>query len=251
MKKILFACDLDNTLIHSYKHKKDGEKCVELYEGREQSFMSEKAIRLLKSIMKDERICFLPVTTRSVKQFSRIEFPYNPSCALVSNGGTLLVKGTEDGDWKDSMKSAVEPYMSQLLDFYGKYDGDSRFTAARVVDDLFLFFGFNTPDEAAEFKKIAEKEIPLPVEITGRKLYIFPPCLTKGSAVLRYAERINAGCIISAGDSAIDISMLSASDIAMIPDNALKDCIVAKDIRVCGEEDFTEFILNNVLGLQE
>ncbi len=247
MKKILFACDLDNTLIHSHKHRKDGEKCVELYEGREQSFMSGKAICLLKSLMKDEHVCFLPVTTRSVKQFSRIEFPYTPACALVSNGGTLLVKGAEDRDWKDGMKSAAEPYMPQLLDFYGKYDGDSRFTAARIVDELFLFFGFNTPDEAAEFKRIAEKEIPLPVEITGRKLYIFPPCLTKGNAVKKYAELINADYIISAGDSAIDISMLSASDIAMIPDNALKDSIAAKDIRVCEEEDFAEFVLRNVL----
>ena len=251
MKKILFACDLDNTLIHSHKHRRDGDICVELYEGREQSFMSERAIELLKSVMDNKKICFLPVTTRSIKQFSRIEFPRTPDCALVSNGGTLLFNGIADNDWKGGMKSDVEPYMSQLLNFYGKYENDGRFTASRVVDDMFLFFGFNTPDEAAEFKVSAEKEISLPIDFSGRKLYVFPPCLTKGNAVKLYAGRINADYIISAGDSTIDISMLSSSDTALIPDTTLLKSVECTDIRVCDKADFTEFVLENVLNITE
>ena len=38
--RILFACDLDNTLIYSYKKKQDGYICVELNKGREQGFMT-------------------------------------------------------------------------------------------------------------------------------------------------------------------------------------------------------------------
>lgn len=246
MKKVLFACDLDNTLIHSHKHKRIDDVCVELYEGREQSFMSEKNIVLLRELMEDERVCFLPLTTRSINQFNRIKFPSNPSCALVSNGGTLLINEKEDEDWKKVMLSAVEPYMPQLLDFYNRYNNDNRFTAARVVDDMFLFFGFNTPNDAAEFKRIAEREISLPIEFSGRKLYIFPPCLSKGNAMKMYAEKISAEYIISAGDSTIDISMLTLSDTALIPDATLKNYLECRDVRVCDKNDFTEFVLENV-----
>ncbi len=249
MKKILFACDLDNTLIHSHKHKKEGNICVELYEGREQSFMSEKAVSLLEKIMKNERICFLPVTTRSIKQFGRINFPSVSVNALVSNGGTLLVDGVEDSYWKRKTLSEVKPYMPHLLEFYAKYEGDSRFTISRVVDDMFLFFGFNTPDEAAEFKAAAGKETPLPIEFSGRKLYIFPPCLSKGHAVKMFAEKINADYIISAGDSTIDISMLSASDTGLIPDSTLFSQLDCPDIRICNKADFAEFVLENVHNL--
>lgn len=249
MKKILFACDLDNTLIHSHKHKRDGEVCVEIYEGREQSFMSPVSIELLRGLMKDERVCFLPVTTRSIKQFCRITLPAVPEYALVSNGGTLLTDGAEDECWKKMMMNAVEPYMPQLLDFYGRYENDKRFTASRVVDDMFLFFGFNTPAEAWEFKSSSQEKIELPIEISGRKLYIFPPSLTKGSAMKMFAERINADYIVSAGDSTIDISMLSASDTAVIPDSSLSEHITCKDIRVCDKADFAEFVLETVQKL--
>ena len=43
---ILFFCDLDNTLIYSYKHEIGSKKrCVELYQGREISFMTEQTYR--------------------------------------------------------------------------------------------------------------------------------------------------------------------------------------------------------------
>lgn len=38
MKEILLACDLDNTLIYSYKHRVPGDSCVEWLDGQEQSF---------------------------------------------------------------------------------------------------------------------------------------------------------------------------------------------------------------------
>lgn len=42
--------DLDNTLIYSYKHEIGGPKtCVEIYQGREISFMTETSHRLPES----------------------------------------------------------------------------------------------------------------------------------------------------------------------------------------------------------
>ena len=48
---ILFHCDLDNTLIYSYKHEiKTKKRCVEIYQGREVSFMTEATCRLLNKV---------------------------------------------------------------------------------------------------------------------------------------------------------------------------------------------------------
>ena len=66
MNNILFACDLDNTLIHSWKHRKDGDICVEWIDGKEQGYMSEKVCVLLRHVI--GKVDFVPVTTRSVAQ---------------------------------------------------------------------------------------------------------------------------------------------------------------------------------------
>ncbi len=50
--KILFACDLDDTLIHSYKHKNSRDICIELLKGSEQSYISEKTLFLLRQVVK-------------------------------------------------------------------------------------------------------------------------------------------------------------------------------------------------------
>ena len=94
MKKILFASDLDNTLIHSYKQKSDSDICVELYQEREQSFMSQNAVSLFRQMIQQKNICFLPVTTRTTAQYQRIFFPdgYRPKFAFTANGHILLHK---------------------------------------------------------------------------------------------------------------------------------------------------------------
>ena len=40
-KNLIFATDLDNTLIHSYKSKRDGDICIEKYQGKEFSYIPE------------------------------------------------------------------------------------------------------------------------------------------------------------------------------------------------------------------
>ena len=65
--------DLDNTLIYSCRHDIGEEKvCVELYEGREVSFMTKRSLSLLKEVQK--KALFVPVTTRTAEQYRRIDF---------------------------------------------------------------------------------------------------------------------------------------------------------------------------------
>ena len=108
--KILFACDLDNTLIHSHKHRRADDICIEIYEGREQSFISPRALDLLKKI--SEKILFIPVTTRSITQYRRIFWTedFKPRFAVVANGAYLL-----DGDKQENfLREVSKPYETEI-----------------------------------------------------------------------------------------------------------------------------------------
>ena len=73
MNKILFASDLDNTLLFSWRHKTDSDQCVEHLDGKEQGFCTQQSLELLASVC--EQAQFVPVTTRSVAQYQRIAWP--------------------------------------------------------------------------------------------------------------------------------------------------------------------------------
>ncbi|MDE6056296.1 MAG: HAD family hydrolase, partial [Lachnospiraceae bacterium] len=80
---IIFHTDLDNTLIYSYKHN-IGEKkrCVEIYQGREISFVTQETYRLLQMLSERKgQVLIVPTTTRTIEQYQRIDlgvgtFPY-------------------------------------------------------------------------------------------------------------------------------------------------------------------------------
>ena len=95
----ILCADMDNTIIYSYKRNIGENKLnVELYNGREISFISEKTHDLLKKV--SEKMTIIPTSTRTEEQYKRIDLdigivPY----ALVCNGGVLLVNGKRDREW--------------------------------------------------------------------------------------------------------------------------------------------------------
>ena len=141
--KILFACDLDNTLIHSHKRRRTGDICVEYYVDQEQSFMSPKALDLLKKI--SERVLFVPVTTRSINQYRRIFWTedFLPRYAVVANGAYFLHNDKQE----NFLREVVSPYVSddlagkprfiRRLSRHGRLDSiDAFHTALCVVRGL-------------------------------------------------------------------------------------------------------------------
>ncbi|MDR1579784.1 MAG: hypothetical protein LBS35_05460, partial [Synergistaceae bacterium] len=94
---VLFASDLDNTLIHSYRVAEAGDICVETRDGKKLSFMSPKAHGILKDIA--AKCAFVPVTTRSLEQYRRLDLGVKPKYALVANGALLLIDGEVDELW--------------------------------------------------------------------------------------------------------------------------------------------------------
>ena len=204
--KILFACDLDGTLIHSHKKRRADDICVEIYDGHEQSFISPREFELLKRI--SERILFIPVTTRSIAQYRRIHWSedFIPKFAVVANGAYFL-----DGEQQIKfLREFVVPYADELEIQRKKYSADENFNICRVVDESFLFL--RCRDDINPEKITFDTN--LTVQRTGKKFYLFPSPLNKGNALKLLVKKFSPEKIICAGDSEIDLSMLELADVS-------------------------------------
>lgn len=241
--KILFACDLDNTLIYSYKKKQDGYICVELNKGREQGFMTAHTFSNFADMT--EKVMFIPVTTRSVEQYRRISFPngYVPEYALVSNGATLIHNGEIAENWNLIEKNSSLGL--QLNEVYDRYCKDKRFINCRIVDDSYVFVYCSPDTNAEEVTQELSDSVSLNVELSGRKIYFFPENLNKGNAVERLKELLHYDCILSAGDSLMDASMLNIADKAIIPMN-FDDSLLSHEriVRAGNSDIFSDFVIN-------
>ena len=220
-KNILFASDLDNTLLFSYKHKKDSDICVEYLDGKEQGFFTEKSVELLCSI--NRSMTFIPITSRSIEQYKRIQFPEDgtPKYAVTTNGAILLVDGEVDTDWYEASKNAVDPWRQELLDTYELLASISEAKRYRIVDDMYLFTACDTPSEAEQVAELVHGKTNLDIAVSGRKVYFFPPPINKGQAIQRLIIKFSPEHTISAGDTLIDVPMLQEADWAIIPDASL------------------------------
>src|SRR6202008_5033523 len=103
---VLVASDLDRTLIYSAGGPgltTPGARaprllCVEVHESRPLSYLTETSAQLLTEL--GDAAVFVPTTTRTRKQYERINLPGPaPRYAICANGGHLLVDGVSDGDW--------------------------------------------------------------------------------------------------------------------------------------------------------
>ena len=106
--------DLDNTLIYSYKHDIGDRKMnVEVYQGREISYVTEKTHERLKKIM--SRCLVVPTTTRTKEQYERIDLKVGAfRYALVCNGGILLRDGVSDSAWYEESRRLIADCADEL-----------------------------------------------------------------------------------------------------------------------------------------
>ncbi len=217
---ILFASDLDNTLIHSYKRALETDVCVEFKEEKALSYMTPKALELLRSINERDDIVFSPFTTRSTEQYERIHFfgDSSPEIALAANGGILYIDGRKNEEWFDESKKMTENCRSEFKKGITLLSEDENVCfEIRVVDDLFVFTKSSDP---LETKAMLDENLDCSLVTNyniGSKVYIFPEILTKGNALERLKRKFDFEKVICAGDSEFDVSMLDLADTALCP----------------------------------
>ncbi|MDE6314456.1 MAG: HAD hydrolase family protein [Lachnospiraceae bacterium] len=222
---IYFCCDLDNTLIYSYRHDIGEDKVlVETKEGKELSFISTVSLSLLRKVAEDKTL--VPLTTRSLEQYSRIDFGSQVPIkyALAVNGGVLLEDGKVNEEWfreSKRMASYAQKEMDQGMELL-RQDENVCFEI-RKVDELFVFTKSNDVPATLEMLKTNLDLDVVYVDSNGSKVYITPAKLNKGSSLKRFREYVGTEHkILAAGDSDFDIPMLLAADTGYCPEDLLK-----------------------------
>lgn len=248
MERILFASDLDNTLLFSYQYRQAEDKCVEYLDGREQGFFTRRTLELLPLVERKTR--FVPVTTRSVAQYQRIQWPENcvPEYAAAANGGILLVNGAVDREWYARTEALTAPWRSELAELHSRLLEVSVSKRCRMVDDIYLFAACDSREEAERIGDFLTGTTTLETAVSGRKVYFFPPPINKGEALKRLRERFLPERTVCAGDSVIDFPMLRSAGLALVPDGV--ELAEAGGRVLCGPGGgvrFPDFVLESVL----
>ena len=236
--------DLDGTLIFSAARKQVGDIVIELKDGREISCVTARQAELFPKLGN-----VIPVTTRSVEQYRRIEFArcgFLPKYVLCANGGILLVDGEPDAEWSKRSQEIYRECEAELARFRELMESDPRRSfEIRLVDGLFLFTKSAEPSETLRY--LGEGEL-CESFFTGEKVYVVPRKLNKGAAVKRLAERLELSEFAAAGDSLMDLPMLNAAHTAIFTDNIPESDVTAREKIVRPRERFAEVVTEAAYG---
>lgn len=238
---IIFT-DLDGTIIRSAKNRAKTDIVVERKNGEEITCVSAKAASKL-AVLKNT----VPVTTRSIEQYRRIEIPgFAPEFAICGNGGNLLKNGEICEEWRQFSDGEFKKCADEMEKCRAIFELDeNRSFEIRLVDGLFLFTKsenvMKTLERTRGFGKLTCFSV-------GAKVYAFPRALDKGAAAERFLQRRNfSGKIICAGDSIPDIPLLNIADIAVFPEDL--QGVTAKTTLTAPRGTFTDFVAETLAGI--
>ncbi|MFI1568289.1 HAD family hydrolase [Streptomyces sp. NPDC020490] len=222
---VLVASDLDRTLIYSSAAlaltmpdaRAPRLLCVEVHESRPLSFMTESAAGLLAEL--GDAAVFVPTTTRTRKQYLRINLPSPPpTYAICANGGHLMVDGVSDLDWNARVTARLAEECAPLAEVreHLMATADPLWVRKhRVAEDLFAYLVVERellPEEWVKELAVWAENRGWTVSLQGRKIYAVPKPLTKSAAMHEVARRTGAHLTLAAGDSLLDADLLLAAD---------------------------------------
>lgn len=240
-----FISDLDKTLIFS-GHPEC--KCVEKYQDRDITFMTEKGFNLLKEVF--QKTVFIPCTMRNINQTNRIDFirEYNPKYMICTNGAEIYIDGVLDEFWNKEMKKLVSK--QEILDLQEKVN-DLNFDLIenRNVNDFYIALKFKTTHLDKELD-VLRKIVPNDYNIQqdGIKVFLLNKKIDKSNAIIYLIEKYNLkGKYFVAGDSNADSKMCNLNFVnSFIPNHATfeaPNAYKSKNEKLLA----TEEILNKIL----
>ncbi|MEX5634677.1 sucrose-6-phosphate hydrolase [Parafrankia sp. FMc2] len=225
--RAMLACDLDQTLIFSRTSfrlpvgaAEPSITVVELIDGAPSAYLTTRGLAVLARL--HQAAVFVPVTTRTLAQYRRIDLGVRPAFAVAANGGHLLVDGEPDPAWAEQVAArlagACAP-LAQMQDLAARLAADGWARLVRTADDLFVYLVAHSRDVIPDLSAVAAEvaEVGWSLSAQGRKVYLVPAALTKQAAVAEVARRAGVGRVLAAGDSVLDVPMLAAADLAVRP----------------------------------
>jgi len=236
----IFFTDIDGTILHSAKRERKGDVPAEYKDGALINLWTEYGAKALSQIKN-----IIPVTTRSMEQYKRIVFPggISPRCALVANGGELLLDGVPDKKWEEWALGITKECAQELSEKRRFLESaPCRDFEIRMVDGLFLFT--KSTDSEKTLRGLGAGML-TDSFYTGKKVYVVPKSLNKGAAAVRFIERFtpdrNKYVVICAGDSPMDIPMLNIADTAICPADIAGRVTAPKKLS-CPRDEFLDFV---------
>ncbi|MDL5201347.1 HAD family hydrolase [Streptomyces sp. ALI-76-A] len=222
---VLVASDLDRTLIYSAAAlaltmpdaRAPRLLCIEVHESKPLSFLTETAAGLLGEL--GDAAVFVPTTTRTRKQYQRINLPGPPpTYAICANGGHILVDGESDPDWHARVTARLAEEcasLDEVRDHLMATADPLWVRKHRIAEDLFAYLVVERellPEDWVKELAVWAENRGWTVSLQGRKIYAVPKPLTKSAAMHEVARRTGADLTLAAGDSLLDADLLLAAD---------------------------------------
>ena len=226
----LVACDLDRTLIYSSRafwlDTADAQAppivVSEVYQGVPISYMTRAAEQLLLELA--AAATFVPVTTRTVAQYSRVQLPGPvPRFAITTNGGTILVDGEVDPAWSRTLQARLGAEAAPLTEVRSLLEDPAAsgwIVRVHTAEDLFTYAIIDREAMPADWiagLHLRCQSLGWTVSVQGRKLYCVPEAVNKSAAVAEVHRRLGAPTVLAAGDSLLDQRMLEEAHFAFRP----------------------------------
>ena len=202
--KNVFITDLDRTIIHS---KNPSYVCVEKYNDREITFMTEKSLIGLKELLSKEEFVFIPCTMRKFHQTMRIDFigEYKPKYMICENGAQVFIDGKLDEEWEAHMRTVVE--VNEIREGIKKIENlNLNIKDILNIDDFYIAISFHNEDDAKESFEVIKNLFKSPYEtiIVGRKMFVIHNKIDKVYAVEYLVNKVGVKRFITSGDSDAD-----------------------------------------------
>lgn len=228
--KVLFASDLDRTIIYSSRFLKEygteAERTpVEFKEDKIISYIADSVKEGLTELINTEGVEFVPVTTRSYEEYNRIKFGFTPKYAIIDNGGRILVDGAPILSYETYIQhmasEALRDTALVLLDITEHKEIIDR--EPKFVDNLFLFWKvkegtekmadvlINVLNEAYPHWRFTRQKL---------KMYGVPMCFSKQTALRWLWNQLNKPHLVVSGDGELDLPMLTLANKAIIPSHS-------------------------------
>lgn len=226
---MIYASDLDRTLIYSLgaigvPENTPGLIPAEIIEGKTRSYISQQALNQLMDL--NTRIIFIPVTTRTIQQYKRINLFQEtviPDYAVTSNGGNILIGGVVDKEWRESIGRLVARHSAgaeEVRSYIKAVLREDWIISENYCDDLFYsFMVYRDQLPLDEITNLSDRLYNLGwrVSLQGRKLYAVPAAVNKSDAILHLRRTVRSEPMVASGDSLLDKSLLESADYAIAP----------------------------------
>lgn len=237
---VLLGTDLDRTIIfsekfieqHNKQDWKDNHICLEHYNGKPLSYVTKETFNYLYNLLESpyDKNTFIPITTRSIEQFKRINLISNFPYAITNNGGVILKYGKPIKEWTDfinSQKEKLKVLYQEIIDLYTN-NPEVYEKEGKLVDELFLFIKIKdlNKNKVESFLKDLESKLlntGWTFTLQGKKLYIIPEYIRKDRALLYLINnhlKEFSNIVITAGDGKLDLDLIEFGDINFVPINS-------------------------------